>query len=173
MAKVNIYTTLSTVPRSKCHCCRTTKKLYSMTRGATATFILDFTSKSYTFETISQIMFLFKQGRTTHQFNAINYLEDGSWELNKTSDYEFTLSEDQQTLTLKLGKNVTKLFKSTENSGNYATFEIVVQIDEITNSIESRADINVKDSIYGSILSDTAVYCGEDTICSDDTICNG
>lgn len=172
MASVNLYTTLSTIPSSSCSCSCLKNRLLSITRGASATFSFSFLNKDYTFEKASQIIFAFKQGRTIHQFSAISYTEEG-WNLNKTDDYEFTLSEDQQTLTLKLGKHITKLFKSTEANDNYINFEVIIELENNSTLIESQPQIVVKNSIYGDVLSDTAVYCGEDTICSEDTICNG
>lgn len=76
MSKLNIYTTLDIVPRrhsSKC-CCD--KKIASITRGASAIFTFSLGDKLYTLDSLYQVTFLLKQGRTTFSFDAFKYNGD-------------------------------------------------------------------------------------------------
>ena len=134
MARINLYTTLSTIPDPTFIPGKRPLKKFYMQRGATATFSLDFFDKIYKWENINQVTFTFKQEKMVKLFEAIKYLDGGEWELNEY----FSLTSDQSSLVLKLPPEITKEFSCTYGEDELVRFEIVVDLD--VNTFNNKPD---------------------------------
>ena len=157
MAKVNLYTTLSTIQECRWDPCRKVGRRYFIQRGATATFPLDFFNKCYKLSNVKQATFLFKQRKNVFTFVAFSY--EGT---ERILNENFSINEDESSLILKMTPAITKQFKVTEGEDDLVRFEIVVDldintfdaVDENDTIIEVCPPINVIDSIIADITNE-------------------
>lgn len=134
---------------------------FFVTRGTSATFPLNLLGRTYEFEQLKQVSFVFKQNNDFCIFNLYN--EDGSLNTKFVHNIQ-KLPENHKLvdiLYLNLDEKDTSWFESTKDK-DFVEFEIVIKFAQLANHdeslvhtfIETQSPVAVSDSIYGHILGE-------------------
>lgn len=120
--------------------------------GATAVFPFYFTNRTFTFNDVAQLTYLFNYGNSSIDYyelydSATGQIDPGSEE----AGYSFVRDEIANSVSLIFSPNHV----STIPTETVIEFEIVIKLKDGTTLVDRQMPIMIKPSIYGDLIDST------------------